>query len=308
MSRIKSDKISIADSIVVDFFSSQNEESQSLDSDGNNPVNDDTRLNLIQIEAQDKAQKLLDEANLKAQEILNAAKLEADEIKEKARLEALNINDEAAELSEKTKNDAQTLIETAQADALQIKENARQEGAQEGYQLGYDDGLKKIQEELLQKVNYMDEFVKSTFDMKNKILAQSKKEIVNLVLMIARKISINSVNAQCVASVLDKSISLLNDKENIEVILSERYAQLLNQILNGDLIEQNGDLEIDIDKLKNIKLIYNAKMPDDTLIVQTPKERLDLSFNSQLNQISKEFLKELNSSFDKKDEGEIGGV
>ena len=208
MSRIKSDKISIADSIVVDFFSSQNEESQSLDSDGNNPVNDDTRLNLIQIEAQDKAQKLLDEANLKAQEILNAAKLEADEIKEKARLEALNINDEAAELSEKTKNDAQTLIETAQADALQIKENARQEGAQEGYQLGYDDGLKKIQEELLQKVNYMDEFVKSTFDMKNKILAQSKKEIVNLVLMIARKISINSVNAQCVASVLDKSISL----------------------------------------------------------------------------------------------------
>ena len=49
-------------------------------------------------------------------------------------------------------------------------------------------------------------------------------------------------------------------------------------------------------------------MKDDTLIVQTPKERLDLSFDSQLNEISKEFIKELNSSFDKKDEGEVGQV
>ncbi len=309
MSRIKSDKINLADSIVVDFFSNEAEEDHSL-VEQNNAIleNELSKINLMQKEAELKSQKILDDALIKVQDMLDSANQQAEEIKNKAQLDAQTIIEKADEILEQSKSQAASILETAKNDSIQIKDTASQEGAKEGYQAGYEDGLNKIKNELLQKIYGMDEVVKSAFEMKNKILVSSKNEIVELVLMIARKVCLNSVDGLCIAKILDKSFSFLNDKENIELILSDKYAKLLNQVLNDDITEQKADLKIDIDKLKNIKLVYNSKMKDDTLIVQTPKERLDLSFDSQLNEISKEFIKELNSSFDKKDEGEVGQV
>lgn len=311
MSRITSDKINLGNSIVVDFFANEEfEEKKEREEEENEEPAISTevlnRLNLLEKEAQDKAQKILDEANAKSEEIINAASQEAQEIRSKASAEVDILNKNANEILTQAQEQAKNTLDEANAKAQQIKEEASQQGAKEGYEAGYSDGLNKIKEEMLQKIHGMDEIVKNTFEMKQKILKSSKEEIVNLVLMIARKISINSVDAQSVASLVSKSLSLLSDKENIELILSEKYARLLNEVLSGNLSpDENCADDIDIDKLRNIKLTYNSKFPDDTLIIQTPKERLDLSFEQQLNQISNEFLKELNSS---DDDGEDSGI
>lgn len=301
MSRITSDKISLADSIVVDFFSNDSQQEQVEPEVDTVNTEEMTRLNLLQLEAQDKSQKIIDEASMQAQEILDKARLEADQMILKAQEDSQKLKNEANELLEKSKVEADSLLESTKNEVEQLKENASQAGAKEGYQAGYDDGLKNIKEELVHKIFAMDEVIKNAFEMKKKIMSSSKKEIVELVLMIARRVVLNSVDEISVARIVDKSISLLNDKENIELILSEKYAKLLNQVLNDDLLEQKPDLEIDINKLRSIKLTFNSKFADDTLIVQTPKERLDLGFESQLDEISKEFLKELNLSFDKED-------
>ena len=301
MSRITSDKISLADSIVVDFFSNDSQQEQVEPEVDTVNTEEMTRLNLLQLEAQDKSQKIIDEASMQAQEILDKARLEADQMILKAQEDSQKLKNEANELLEKSKVEADSLLESTKNEVEQLKENASQAGAKEGYQAGYDDGLKNIKEELVHKIFAMDEVIKNAFEMKKKIMSSSKREIVELVLMIARRVVLNSIDETSVARIVDKSISLLNDKENIELILSEKYAKLLNQVLNDDLLEQKPDLEIDIDKLRSIKLTYNSKFADDTLIVQTPKERLDLGFESQLDEISKEFLKELNLSFDKED-------
>ena len=301
MSRITSDKISLADSIVVDFFSNVSQQEQVEPEVDTVNTEEMTRLNLLQLEAQDKSQKIIDEASMHAQEILDKARLEADQMILKAQEDSQKLKNEANELLEKSKVEADSLLESTKNEVEQVKENASQAGAKEGYQAGYDDGLKNIKEELVHKIFAMDEVIKNAFEMKKKIMSSSKREIVELVLMIARRVVLNSVDEISVARIVDKSISLLNDKENIELILSEKYAKLLNQVLNDDLLEQKPDLEIDINKLRSIKLTFNSKFADDTLIVQTPKERLDLGFESQLDEISKEFLKELNLSFDKED-------
>ena len=301
MSRITSDKISLADSIVVDFFSNDSQQEQVEPEVDTVNTEEMTRLNLLQLEAQDKSQKIIDEASMQAQEILDKARLEADQMILKAQEDSQKLKNEANELLEKSKVEANALLEDANKEVEQLKENASQAGAKEGYQAGYDDGLKNIKEELVHKIFAMDEVIKNAFEMKKKIMSSSKREIVELVLMIARRVVLNSIDETSVARIVDKSISLLNDKENIELILSEKYAKLLNQVLNDDLLEQKPDLEIDINKLRSIKLTFNSKFADDTLIVQTPKERLDLGFESQLDEISKEFLKELNLSFDKED-------
>ena len=305
MSRITSDKITLADSIVVHFFSNDPQQEQVEPEVDTVNTEEMTRLNLLQLEAQDKSQKIIDEASMQAQEILDKARLEADQMILKAQEDSQKLKNEANELLEKSKVEPDSLLESTKNEVEQLKENASQAGAKEGYQAGYDDGLKNIKEELVHKIFAMDEVIKNAFEMKKKIMSSSKREIVELVLMIARRVVLNSVDEISVARIVDKSISLLNDKENIELILSEKYAKLLNQVLNDDLLEQKPDLEIDINKLRSIKLTFNSKFADDTLIVQTPKERLDLGFESQLDEISKEFLKELNLSFEKGDK-EVG--
>ena len=310
MSRITSDRINPGNLVVVGFFTNEEfeEKEREEEEQKEEPVISNevlNKINLLEKEARDKAQKILDDANVKSEEIINAAMLEAQDTRNKASFEADTLNKNANEILEQAQQQAKATLDEASEQAQKIKEEASQQGAKEGYEAGYSDGVNKIKEEMLQKIHGMDTIIKNTFEMKQKILNSSKNEIIELVLMIARKISINSIDPAAVAGVVNKSLSLLSDKENIELILSEKYARLLNEVLSGNLSpDENGCDDIDIDKLRSIKLTYNSKFQDDTLIIQTPKERLDLSFEQQLNQISNEFLKELNSSNDKTDEDE----
>lgn len=299
MSRIKSDKINLGNSIVVDFFSDETQEPQEFENNEEILSEQRSRINLMEQEAKDKIEKMLDDARSKAQQIIQDAEFTSQQLKDEAQVCLDKAKNEAQEILNRANQEAQSINEAANQEAQTIRELASKDGAKEGFEAGYSDGMEKIHQELMQKIQGMDEIAQSAFDVKNKILNSSKHEIVELVLLIAKKICIDSIDKESVAKVVSSSIKLLSDKENIELILSEKYARLLNEILNGEDIEN-----IDIDKLRGIKLTYNSKFSDDTLIVQTPKERLDLGFKTQLDNISKEFLNRLNTVEEQTDEEE----
>ena len=254
----------------------------------------ESKIKLMEGEAEAKVQKRLDEAAREAQNILESANIEAQGLKNRAQELLDCAAKKGDEILDEAKTEAQKIKETAQQEALGIKETASQEGAKEGYEAGYTDGCEKIRQELLQKIVAMDEIAKNAFEMKNKIMSSSKREIVELVLMIAKKVCIDSVDENALIHLVDEAVKLLSDKENIELILSEKYARLINEILNKTLNSGTAQADIDIDKLRSIKLSYNSKMSDDTLIIKTPKERLDLGFETKLNQIAQKFKECLN--------------
>ena len=124
MSRITSDKISLADSIVVDFFSNDSQQEQVEPEVDTVNTEEMTRLNLLQLEAQDKSQKIIDEASMQAQEILDKARLEADQMILKAQEDSQKLKNEANELLEKSKVEADSLLESTKNEVEQLKENA----------------------------------------------------------------------------------------------------------------------------------------------------------------------------------------
>lgn len=296
MSRIESNKISLASSIVVDLSSLEQENNQDED-DLSQEVGQ--RVNLAEREVLNKAKVVLSEANAKAQRLIEEAQESAAKLKEEAQKILDDAKNNAQEILKNAQNESSELLKNSQEEAEQIKQTAMQEGAKEGYEAGYSDGQMHIKEELLHKVNTMDDIVGNAFEMKNKIMISARNEIIELVLLIARKMCMDSIDKDSIIRVVDESIKLLSDKENIELTLSENYAKLFSEVLDS------GDLEgVDIDKLKNIKLHYNANLHDDTLIIQTLKERLDLGFETRLNHISRKFHEELHSIHDEKIEDE----
>lgn len=277
MSRIKSDKVNYTSSIVVDFsseiISSLNEDKQE-EEQRDIELQNEQEQRLLEFEQQ--AKDIISEANIKAEQIL----LDAQTKLQEANLRAQEIIQEAQKNAEQVLSDAQEEIKKQ-------TQEATSQGAKEGYEFGYKDGSEKIHQELEDKIQQADDIVKSANEAKDKMFFAAKKELVELVTLIAKKVCVNCADSKAILALVEKSFELLSEKEHVELIISKKYSEFFKDALGaGDELENS-------DFLKNIKLVYNSKMPDDTLIVQTPKERLDLSFEAQIDKIAQAFFKEL---------------
>lgn len=227
-----------------------------------------------------RLQNMIEKANLEAQEIIeqakNTAQNTAQEIIEQAKNEALELKQQIEQEALKTKEE---MISTAQEEI----EAKRIEQAKLGYEEGHKDGQEKIQEELEEKISTVDEFCKMQFELKNKILKSLKGDIIEIIENISNKILYKELNRETLEKIINKTISLLEKKEDINVILSKKYAQTLLEVQNKALGE---DMELSFEDLKNYKnfdISYNPKISDDTIIVENLKERFDASIKAQLD-------------------------
>lgn len=251
-------------------------------------------------EAQSEIQKKLDEAEL----ILNRAKDEAQTLVEEARAKAKEINDNSESQAQKRKDEiieeaikrADEIVETAknssQQEAQELIEKSKEEIEQErvstiknAYDEGYKDGLEHIQEELKEKLADFECFCASQYELRDKILKSANKDILDLILNIAKKILLKEVDAETIEKIIKTTISLLEKKENVNILLSEKYAKILYEHQKESL---NSEIEFNFEDFKqfeNFDIIYSPEFDDDTIIVENLKERLDASVNSQLDVI-----------------------
>ena len=81
---------------------------------------------------------------------------------------------------------------------------------------------------------------------------------------------------------------MLENKDNINIILSEKYAKILYEFQKKSL---NEEIDFDFQNFKqyqNFNISYNSEYDDDTIIVENIKERLDASIASQIEIIIRE--------------------
>ena len=185
----------------------------------------------------------------------------------------------ATTASETSKSEADRLINES-------KEKIEQERIQvtkDGYADGHKEGLEKIQEELEEKINSFDKFCQNQLDIKDKIIKSASKDIFSLITNISKKVLLKEVDSVALDKIIKNTISLLDKKENVTLILSEKYARLLFELQQKALDEEK---EFNFENFKQydgFDVIYNPKFADDTIIVENLKERFDASINSQLD-------------------------
>ena len=261
----------------------------------------------VDLEAQKKIQnayieiqKKLDEAEL----VLNRAKDEAQNLVESARAKAKEISDNSEsdalkrkeEIIEEAIKRADEIVETAknssEKEANELIEKSKEEIEQErvttiktAYDEGYKDGLEHIQDELKDKLADFDKFFASQYELRDKILKSANKDILDLVLNIVRKVLLKETEAQTLEKIIKTAISLLEKKENVNILLSEKYARILYEHQKESL---NSEIEFNFEDFKqfeNFDVVYSPEFDDDTIIVENLKERFDASIASQLDVI-----------------------
>lgn len=214
-------------------------------------------------EALEKEKEILLQAEQKAQEIIAEARKCADEILEEAKNKALSEVDQIT-----------------------------QQAHQEGFEAGHQEGFEKITEEMHDKIVSINDFAKSTFEIKKNIIKSAHLDIIQLIVEISQKICSKALELddKILRELTSNAIQALKDKEDITIIVNPEMAEKIYSI-SEELKEQ-------IPQLSSIKIIEDNSVSPDGTIVESPLSRVDCRIKSQINEIADKLMAKLDSTPD----------
>lgn len=216
--------------------------------------------------------KKIQEALDKEKEIISRAEVSANEIIANAQKQA------------------EELIETAKNEALAKVDEITQQAHQEGFDAGFQEGFEKITEEMQEQVISVNNFAQSTFDIKNNIVKSAHKDIIQLIIEIARKVCSKTFEAddQVLKEITENAIQSLKEKENITIIVNPDMAEKIYSI--------SEELKEKIPQLESIKIVEDNSVSPDGTIVESPLSRVDSRITSQINEIAEKLMAKLDST------------
>ncbi len=213
---------------------------------------------------QAKVKKIIEETDAKAQEIINGAENKSQIIVQTANTEADRIIEESRKKGE------------------QEYETIKDQGYNEGFSEGEQDGLTKFQNDAVGAIKSLDTLASSAFEMKKNIIDSATLDIVELVSAIAEKVCHTKFDDKILHNITIDAIKQLNDKEKITIIVNP---ELVENISN-----MSEDFKKEIPQLEHIKIVEDKSVSPDGVIIETLGTRLDSRISVQIAEITEKML------------------
>ncbi len=196
----------------------------------------------------------------------------------------------AQELINQTNLQCSAQITQATTEAQNSKEQITADARRQGYEEGYEDGQQKITQELQDIIENVNNFAKSEFEIKHRIIKSLHTDILDLVVNISEKICKRQLllDEQTLKNVVENAILQLKEKENVTIIVNPQMAEKIYAI--------SEDMKTKIHTLESIKIIEDNSISPDGTIVESVGSRIDARVSAQIEQISNKLFDELNST------------
>ena len=238
--RIKSDEIQIGNNYVLPIEQSGVTRQQA-------------KVKKIIEETDAMAQKIIDGAENKSQVIVSTANTEAERIIEESR-------------------------KKAQSDYDVVKQQAYDEGFQQGIQAGHE----KFRQDASEALASLETLTSSSFDIKKNIIDSATLDIVELVSAIADKVCHIKFDDEVLHKITVDAIKELNEKENITIIVNPKLVDNINSMVES--------FREEIPKLESVKIVEDNSVSPDGVIVETLMTRLDSRISTRIAEIARNML------------------
>jgi flagellar assembly protein FliH len=227
--------------------------------------------------------------------LLSAAREEAEAIKKEAERVAFDEvkrkNNQAQKIRQEAEDEAKRLLEEArqQAAALEgevrgrvekIGGEAREKGQAEGREAGYQEGRSEVQ----RLVDNLQRIISAAIERRNLIIEESETQVINLVLLIAKKvIKVISENQKNV--VINNVVQALRKlKSRGEVVIRVNLADLeLTSAHIADFMKM-------VENVKSITVLEDSSVDRGGCILETDFGQIDARISSQLSEIEERIL------------------
>lgn len=245
------------------------------------PTADDLRREAEAFKEQWESEKalMIQEAQIRAEEIIKQAQDEGFEILKKEQANAAAVKIEAQReyqaLLDQAKKESQQIESQARSEVSGLEEAARKKGYQEGFESGYKEG----EEEVRRLVDRMHLILQKVIEKRADIIEGAETQVVNLVLLIARKVvKVISENQRNV--VINNVVQALRKiKTRGDVVLRVNLEDL-------NLTSENTKEFLKmVENVKSISVVEDSSVDPGGCVVETDFGQIDARIASQLHEI-----------------------
>lgn len=229
------------------------------------------------------------------QQMLSQAQLSADDIVKKAEetafAEVKRQTDQAAIIKADAENEAANIIEKAKAEAEQIisdaqaeRDRQRNDAYQEGFDQGHKEGYEKGVAEVDRLVERMHKILEAVMQRRDEILQDTESQIVELVILMARKvIKILSEN--------QKNVIMANTLAALKKVRTRGEVTLRVNLEDVKLTTEHVDEFIQhVENVQDITVLEDSSVEKGGCIVETDFGSIDARISSQLTELENKIL------------------
>jgi flagellar assembly protein FliH len=233
--------------------------------------------------ATEKAQ-MIERATREADEIVKDAETRAfEEVRkqtEAAQHERQAAEEEVREIVGDAEEQAAKLVRDAEGHVETLTEQAKKEGFERGHEDGYASGKDEV-ERLIDQIHSV---ISHSIEKRNEIIEESETQLVNLVLLIARKVvKVISENQRNV--VINNVIQALRKlKSRGEVVIRVNLADVkLTSAHVKDFMRM-------VENVKSVTVVEDSTVDRGGCIIETDFGQIDARISSQLREIEEKII------------------
>lgn len=230
-------------------------------------------------ETEEQIQRQLEEAQRKAKEIeeqgRNFAFQLTQEASEKAKKEIEKARLESEQLIQRAKVEVERMVKEAEMRVAEIEHEAYQKG----YEAGREVGFKKGQAEVRRLIDRLGVIIGQAIDIREEIIAASEKQMVEMILMIARKVIKDEVaeRKEVVLNNIREALRRIKDRDRVNIRVN--FADLeLTTAHKDELIKM-------MESLRKVNIYEDSRVDRGGCIIETDVGAIDARISTQLNEI-----------------------
>jgi flagellar assembly protein FliH len=250
------------------------------------PSIDDVRREAEEFKArwdEEREQKIQD-ARAEADRIIKEAEAVAfEEVKKK--------NNQAQKIKQEAEAEAKQLLENAKKESQELEaevkervEKIENQAYEKGYRDGHEQGFTQGKDEMQRLIDRLHMIITKAIDKRNEIIEESETQIINLVLLIAKKvIKVISENQKNV--VINNVIQALRKlKSRGDVVIRVNLSDL-------DLTTEHiKDFMGMVENVKSITVLEDSSVDKGGCIIETDFGQIDARISSQLHEIEENII------------------
>ena len=231
-----------------------------------------------------RKQEMITQANVDAENIKKQAEEAAfEEVKRKtsqAQVIKQQAEDEAVRIKKEAEDNAAKII----ADAEQRTKSQEETGYKDGFEKGREAGFTEGKAEAQRLVDRLHVLIEKTMDKRSEILSETEQQIINLVLLMTRKvvkvISENQKNVIVANAV--QALRKVKGRGDVTIRVNLADLQLTTQHIKDFLSA--------VENVKNISVIEDSTVDQGGCIIETDFGEIDAKISSQLNELEQRSL------------------
>lgn len=258
-----------------------------LDSDGNiveqyhGPSIEEieAELDRYRQETQEEIRQKLKDAEANAHRIIEDGKNEAfrliQDAKEKAKKEEESAKFQSDQIVERAKLEVERMVKEAEMRVAEIEHEAYQKGHKSGREIGYREG----QGEVRRLIDRLGTILGHAIDVREKIVRESEKLMVDMIMMIARKVIKDEIieRKEVVLNNIREALARIKERDRIDIRVN--FADLELTTAHKDEIVKM------MESLRKVNIYEDSRVDRGGVIVDTDVGAIDARISTQLKEI-----------------------